>query len=71
MNVEHLIEPKLKELENQIKDFLDLHQIQETLNRMDWDFQRGYPEAMTHQSGSMIIQRRSGPYVVHFQIEKL
>ena len=75
MNIEHLVEPKIKDLERQIENLRHLNDIDHMIDGVEYEYKHsgvhyGFP-TLPHASGSVIVQRLSGPYLINFQIQKL
>jgi hypothetical protein len=72
VNIEHLVEPKLKDLEDKIRKLEHLLVINNTIDDMERDWGPAYgPPVKIHRSGSMIVDKRHGPYLINYQIQKL
>jgi hypothetical protein len=69
MNIEHLVEPKIKDLEKRLNNLRYLSDIEHSLKMLEFDvLTTGLNSART---GSMVIEQDSGPYLISFQIQKL
>lgn len=69
MNIEYLVEPKLKDLEKKIKELQYLEHIEYSLKSLEYETSQ---TGLVHlRSGTALVELDSGTYSINFQIQKL